>query len=88
MYRCMSSKKPHLNIIMTGHADHGKSTLVGHLLFTTGAIDQRTIDEFAKESEKLGRGDTFKFAWVLDKLKDERERGRTIDLALQKFETQ
>ena len=52
MYRCMSSKKPHLNIIMTGHADHGKSTLVGHLLFTTGAIDQRTIDEFAKESEK------------------------------------
>ena len=62
----MSSKKPHLNIIMTGHADHGKSTLVGHLLFTTGAIDQRTIDEFAKESEKLGRGDTFKFAWVLD----------------------
>ncbi len=88
MYRCMSSKKPHLNIIMTGHADHGKSTLVGHLLFTTGAIDQRTIDEFAKESEKLGRGDTFKFAWVLDKLKDERERGITIDLAFQKFETQ
>jgi elongation factor 1-alpha len=83
----MSSKKPHLNLIVTGHVDHGKSTLVGHLLFDMGAIDQRTIDEFAKESEKTGKGDTFKFAWVLDRLKDERERGVTIDLAFQKFET-
>jgi elongation factor 1-alpha len=83
----MSSKKPHLNLIVTGHVDNGKSTLVGHLLFETGAIDQRTVDEFAKESEKTGKGDTFKFAWVLDKLKDERERGVTIDLAFQKFET-
>lgn len=82
-----SSKKPHLNLIVTGHVDHGKSTMVGHLLFDTGAIDQRTIDEFAKESEKTGKGDTFKFAWVLDRLKDERERGVTIDLAFQKFET-
>ncbi len=88
MYDDMSSKKPHLNLIVTGHVDHGKSTLVGHLLFETGAIDQRTIEEFAKESEKTGKGDTFKFAWVLDKLKDERERGVTIDLAFQKFETQ
>ncbi len=87
MYCDMSSKKPHLNLIVTGHVDNGKSTLVGHLLFDTGAIDQRTIDEFAKESEKTGKGDTFKFAWVLDKLKDERERGVTIDLAFQKFET-
>jgi len=83
----MSSKKPHLNLIVTGHVDHGKSTLVGHLLFDMGAIDQRTIDEYAKESEKTGKGDTFKFAWVLDRLKDERERGVTIDLAFQKFET-
>lgn len=88
MYDDMSSKRPHLNLIVTGHVDHGKSTLVGHLLFSTGAIDQRTIDEFAKESEKTGKGDTFKFAWVLDRLKDERERGVTIDLAFQKFETQ
>ena len=87
MYCDMSSKKPHLNLIVTGHVDNGKSTLVGHLLFDTGAIDQRTIDEFAKESEKTGKGDTFKYAWVLDKLKDERERGVTIDLAFQKFET-
>jgi len=87
MYCDMSSKKPHLNLIVTGHVDHGKSTLVGHLLFDMGAIDQRTIDEYAKESEKTGKGDTFKFAWVLDRLKDERERGVTIDLAFQKFET-
>ena len=70
----MSSKKPHLNLIITGHVDHGKSTMVGHLLFKLGAIDNRTIEEYAKESEKTGKGDTFKFAWVLDKLKEERER--------------
>jgi len=87
MYCDMSSKKPHLNLIITGHVDHGKSTLVGHLLYDLGMIDQRTIDEFAKESEKTGKGDTFKFAWVLDELKDERERGVTIDLAFQKFES-
>jgi elongation factor 1-alpha len=52
-----------------------------------GVIDQRTIDSFAKESEATGKGDTFKYAWVLDSIKDERERGITIDLAFQKFET-
>ncbi len=80
--------KPHLNLIVTGHVDHGKSTSMGHFLFDLGAVDQRTIDEFARESEKTGMGDSFKFAWVLDQLKDERERGVTIDLAFQKFETQ
>jgi elongation factor 1-alpha len=52
-----------------------------------GVIDQRTIDAFAKESEATGKGDTFKYAWVLDSIKDERDRGITIDLAFQKFET-
>lgn len=60
---------------------------MGHFLFDLGVVDQRLIDEYAKESEKTGAGDTFKFAWVLDSLKDERERGVTIDLAFQKFET-
>ncbi|MDQ5868346.1 MAG: translation elongation factor EF-1 subunit alpha, partial [Thermoproteota archaeon] len=64
-----------------------KSTIVGHLLVDMGVIDQRTIDAFAKESEATGKGDTFKYAWVLDSIKDERERGITIDLAFQKFET-
>jgi elongation factor 1-alpha len=81
------SEKPHLNMIVVGHVDHGKSTLVGHLLFETGNVDQKTIDAYAKESEKLGSGDTFKFAWVLDTIKEERERGVTIDLAFKKFET-
>ncbi|MBI2184928.1 MAG: translation elongation factor EF-1 subunit alpha [Thaumarchaeota archaeon] len=80
-------QKPHMNIIVTGHVDHGKSTTMGHFLFDLGVIDQRTIDDYAKESEKTGAGDTFKYAWVLDSLKDERERGVTIDLAFQKFET-
>jgi len=79
--------KPHLNIVIVGHVDHGKSTLTGHLLYNLGKVDQRTIEEYAKMSEKLGVGDTFKFAWVLDKLKEERERGITIDLAFQDFET-
>ncbi|MEM2082264.1 MAG: translation elongation factor EF-1 subunit alpha [Candidatus Bathyarchaeia archaeon] len=79
--------KPHLNVVVIGHVDHGKSTLMGHLLYKSGIIDQKTIDTYAKESEKLGAGETFKFAWVLDRLKEERERGVTIDLSFQKFET-
>jgi elongation factor 1-alpha len=79
--------KPHLNLLVMGHVDQGKSTSMGHFLFDLGVVEQRIIDEYAKESEKTGAGDTFKFAWVLDSLKDERERGVTIDLAFQKFET-
>ncbi|MGI0078619.1 MAG: translation elongation factor EF-1 subunit alpha [Nitrososphaerales archaeon] len=81
------ANKPHLNLIVTGHVDHGKSTTMGHFLYDMGTVDQRTIEEYAKESEKTGKGDTFKYAWVMDSLKDERERGVTIDLAFQKFET-
>jgi elongation factor 1-alpha len=81
-------QKPHLNLVVVGHVDHGKSTAMGHFLFDLGVVDPRTIEEYAKESEKLGVGDTFKYAWVLDTLKDERERGVTIDLAFQKFETE
>jgi len=80
--------KPHLNMVVIGHVDHGKSTLMGHLLYKSGLIDQKTIETYAKESEKMGAGETFKFAWVLDRLKEERERGVTIDLSFQKFETQ
>jgi elongation factor 1-alpha len=76
-----------MNLVVTGHVDNGKSTTVGHLMVDLGVIDQRTIDSFAKESEATGKGDTFKYAWVLDSIKDERERGITIDLAFQKFET-
>jgi elongation factor 1-alpha len=82
-----SSKKPHLNLIIIGHVDHGKSTMTGHLLYDTGNVDEKTIAKYADESNKLGAGETFKFAWVLDTLKEERERGVTIDLRFEKFET-
>lgn len=81
------SQKTHLNLVVVGHVDNGKSTTLGHFLFNLGVIDPREVEEFAKESEKLGVGDSFKYAWVLDRLKEERERGVTIDLAFQKFET-
>src|SRR3989337_31715 len=80
------SEKPHLNIIIMGHVDAGKSTTTGHLLYLAGAIDERTIKAFEEEAEKMGKG-TFKYAWVLDNLKEERERGVTIDLRFLKFET-
>ena len=79
--------KPHLNLIVTGHIDNGKSTTMGHFLMDLGIIDERTIAQHAAESEKTGKGDTFKYAWVMDNIKDERERGITIDLAFQKFES-
>ena len=79
--------KPHLNLIITGHIDNGKSTTMGHFLMDLGVVDERTIAQHAEESEKTGKGDTFKYAWVMDNIKDERERGITIDLAFQKFES-
>jgi elongation factor 1-alpha len=83
----MSSKeKPHLNLVVIGHVDHGKSTTVGHLFSLTGAIDERTAKSYEEEAKKIGK-ETFKFAWVLDRLKEERERGLTIDVAYLKFET-
>jgi len=82
----MSSAKPHLNVVVMGHVDHGKSTTVGHLFYLTKTIDERTIQRYEEEAKTLGKG-TFKFAWVLDKFKEERERGLTIDLSFWKFET-
>jgi len=69
-----------------GHVDHGKSTTTGHLLYLAGAIDERTVKSYEEEAKKMGK-ETFKFAWILDNLKEERERGLTIDLRFLKFET-
>ncbi|MGD8505293.1 MAG: translation elongation factor EF-1 subunit alpha [Candidatus Bathyarchaeota archaeon] len=79
-------EKPHLNLVVMGHVDHGKSTTIGHLFYLSGAIDERKVKKFEEEAKELGK-ETFKFAWVLDKLKEERERGLTIDLAFLRFET-
>merc|ERR1712121_344396 len=78
--------KIHINIVVIGHVDSGKSTSTGHLIYKCGGIDKRTIEKFEKEAQEMGKG-SFKYAWVLDKLKAERERGITIDIALWKFTT-
>jgi len=80
------NEKPHLNLVIMGHVDHGKSTTTGHMLYLAGVVDERTIKAFEEEAKKMGK-ETFKFAWVLDNLKEERERGLTIDLRFLKFET-
>eukprot|EP00914_Ancora_sagittata_P003096 GHVO01006434.1.p1 GENE.GHVO01006434.1~~GHVO01006434.1.p1 ORF type:complete len:463 (-),score=99.14 GHVO01006434.1:158-1498(-) len=82
----MGKEKTHINLVVIGHVDSGKSTTTGHLIYKLGGIDKRTIEKFEKESAELGKG-SFKYAWVLDKLKAERERGITIDIALWQFET-
>lgn len=82
----MGKDKVHINIVVIGHVDSGKSTSTGHLIYKCGGIDKRQIERFEKEAAEIGRG-SFKYAWVLDKLKAERERGITIDISLWKFET-
>jgi len=82
----MGKEKKHVNLVVIGHVDAGKSTTTGHLIYKCGGIDKRVIDQFEKEAAELGKA-SFKYAWVLDKLKSERERGITIDIALWKFET-
>ncbi len=81
------AQKPHLNIVFIGHVDHGKSTTVGRLLLDTGYIRQEEIDKYRAEAESKGKA-TFEFAWVMDDLKEERERGVTIDIAHRRFDTQ
>jgi elongation factor 1-alpha len=83
----MPKEKVHVNLVVIGHVDAGKSTSTGHLIYKCGGIDKRTIEKFEKESSDMGKS-SFKYAWVLDKLKAERERGITIDISLWKFETQ
>jgi len=80
------AEKPHLNLVSIGHVDHGKSTLIGRLLFDSGNIpeqEMRKLKELAKELKK----ETFEFAFVMDQLKEERERGLTIDLMYKGFDT-
>ncbi|KAL9650376.1 hypothetical protein ABK040_009099 [Willaertia magna] len=82
----MGKEKEHINVVVIGHVDSGKSTTTGHLIYKCGGIDKRTIEKFEKEAQEMGKG-SFKYAWVLDKLKAERERGITIDISLWKFES-
>lgn len=82
----MPATKPHMNVVFIGHVDHGKSTTVGRVLLDTGNVEPHVIEKFKKEAEEKGKA-TFEFAWVMDHLKEERERGLTIDVAHRKFDT-
>ena len=82
----MPKDKVHVSLVIIGHVDAGKSTTTGHLIYKCGGIDKRTIEKYEKEAAEMGKS-SFKYAWVLDNLKAERERGITIDIALWKFES-
>ena len=82
----MGKDKTHINLVFVGHVDHGKSTSVGRLLYDAGSIDEQTMRKLKEKAESLGKGG-FEFAFVMDNLKEEQERGVTIDLAHKKFET-
>lgn len=107
----MGKEKTHVNVVIIGHVDSGKSTTTGHLVYKCGGVDQRRLEKFEKAAAQvrfkqkkisikkkrfldlffffpqMGKS-SFKYAWVLDKLKAERERGITIDISLLKFNTQ
>jgi len=74
-----SGTEPHLNLVFIGHVEDGKSTLIGRTLYETGEIPDHVIEECKKEAEKKGQG-RFAYAWVTDKVEEERDRGLTIDI--------
>jgi len=80
------AEKPHMNLIFIGHIDHGKSTTVGRLLYETKSISEQDLKKMKEEVVKYNRP-TFEFAFVMDQLKEERERGITIDIAHKEFQT-
>jgi len=78
--------KPHMNLVIIGHVDHGKSTLVGQILLQTGQFPQHMLDKYKEEAKAKGK-ESFALAWIFDNLKEERERGVTIDVAHKRFDT-
>jgi len=82
----MAKQKPIINIAFVGHVDHGKSTTIGRLMYDSGILPQQELDKLKAEAVKHGKVG-FEFAYVMDRFKEERERGVTIDLAYQKLVT-
>ena len=80
----MAREKPHLNAIFVGHVDHGKSTSVGRLMFDSGNVDEQAMRKLKDKAQELGKAG-FEFAFVMDNLKEEQERGVTIDLSYKKY---
>ncbi|XP_053955476.1 protein HBS1 [Anastrepha ludens] len=79
-------QKAHFHMIVIGHVDAGKSTLMGHLLFDTGNVSQRVMHKHEQESKKMGK-QSFMYAWVLDETGEERSRGITMDVGYSRIET-
>lgn len=82
----MAKEKPHINLVFIGHIDHGKSTTVGRLLFDAGAVSEQEMRKLKEKAQELGKSG-FEFAFIMDTLVEERQRGVTIDLSHQKFIT-
>ncbi|KAJ1869268.1 hypothetical protein LPJ71_012168, partial [Coemansia sp. S17] len=79
-YSSHQKSRETLNLVVVGHVDAGKSTLMGHLLYALGQVNERTMKKFERDAEKIGKG-SFAFAWVLDETDEERSRGVTMDIA-------
>src|SRR3989344_6292971 len=82
----MAAIKPTLNAIFVGHVDHGKSTCVGRLMYDSGVLPEQEMKKLREEAQRLGKAG-FEFAYVMDNIKEERERGVTIDLSYKKIIT-
>ncbi|MDP3987383.1 MAG: translation elongation factor EF-1 subunit alpha [Nanoarchaeota archaeon] len=83
----MAKEKPNLNTVFVGHVDAGKSTVVGRIMFDSGAVSEQEMAKLKAEAEKHGKSG-FEFAYIMDSIKEERERGVTIDLSYKKIMTQ
>lgn len=83
----MATAKPHMNIVTIGHVDQGKSTLIGRLLWDTGNVPEQQMKKIEEKAKELKK-ESFKFAFLMDTVKEERERGVTIDIMHQRFDTQ
>lgn len=81
-----AAAKATLHMVVVGHVDAGKSTLMGHTLLDLGAVTQRTMHKHERDSQKMGKS-SFMYAWVLDETGEERERGITMDVGSVRFET-
>ncbi|KAF9436139.1 HBS1-like protein [Entomortierella beljakovae] len=85
-YQKRVAEKESLNLVVIGHVDAGKSTLMGHMLYLQGEVNEKTIRKHERDAQKIGKA-SFAFAWVLDETGEERARGITMDVGVTKFET-
>ncbi|CAB4386302.1 unnamed protein product [Rhizophagus irregularis] len=86
-YKKRNDNKVALNLVVVGHVDAGKSTLMGHLLYLLGEVNEKTMKKYERDSSKIGKS-SFAYAWILDETGEERARGITMDIAITKFETE